>query len=48
MAVDAGNGTTDRIQIALRGSSLNATIDAGDAARGTGDGVEHTTSWCAR
>jgi NAD kinase len=30
MAVDAGNGTTDRIQLDLRGSSLNATIDAGD------------------
>jgi hypothetical protein len=30
MAVDAGNGTSDRIQLDLRGSSLNATIDAGD------------------
>ncbi len=30
IAVDAGNGTTDRIQLDLRGSSLNATIDAGD------------------
>jgi hypothetical protein len=33
MAVDAGNGTTDRVQVALRGASLNATIDAGDATR---------------
>jgi hypothetical protein len=33
MAVDAGNGTTDRVQVALRGSSLNATIDASDAQR---------------
>jgi len=30
MAVDAGNGTTDRIQLDLRGSSLNAKIDTGD------------------
>jgi len=30
MNVDAGNGTTDRIQLDLRGSSLNATIDAAD------------------
>jgi hypothetical protein len=30
MAVDAGNGTTDRIQLDLRGSSLNATIDTSD------------------
>jgi hypothetical protein len=30
MSVDAGNGTTDRIQLNLRGASLNATIDAGD------------------
>jgi hypothetical protein len=30
MAVDAGNGTTDRIQLDLRGTSLNAQIDAGD------------------
>jgi D-alanyl-D-alanine carboxypeptidase. len=30
MAVDAGNGSTDRIHVALRGSSLNATIDASD------------------
>jgi hypothetical protein len=31
MSVDAGNGATDRIQVALRGASLNATIDAADA-----------------
>lgn len=31
MSVDSGNGTMDRIQVALRGSSLNATIDAADA-----------------
>ena len=31
MSVDAGNGATDRIQVALRGSSLNAVIDAADA-----------------
>ena len=31
MAVDAGNGITDRVQIAMRGSSLDAAIDAGDA-----------------
>jgi hypothetical protein len=30
VSVDAGNGTTDRIQVALHGSSLRATIDAGD------------------
>ena len=30
MSVDAGNGTTDRVQLAMRGSSLNATIDAAD------------------
>jgi uncharacterized protein YcbK (DUF882 family) len=30
MSVDAGNGTTDRIQVALRGSTINATIDAAD------------------
>jgi uncharacterized protein YcbK (DUF882 family) len=30
MAVDAGNGTTDRIQVVLRGSTVNATIDAAD------------------
>ena len=30
MAVDAGNGTTDRIQLNLRGSSLNAKIDTDD------------------
>jgi hypothetical protein len=30
MAVDAGNGTMDRIQLDLRGSSLNAAIDVGD------------------
>jgi hypothetical protein len=30
MSVDAGNGTTDRIQLDLRGSSLNAKIDTGD------------------
>jgi D-alanyl-D-alanine dipeptidase len=30
MSVDAGNGTTDRIQLAMRGSSLSATIDAAD------------------
>jgi uncharacterized protein YcbK (DUF882 family) len=30
MSVDAGNGTADRVQLALRGSSLNATIDAAD------------------
>ena len=31
MSVDTGNGTTDRIQVAMRGSSVNATIDAADA-----------------
>jgi uncharacterized protein YcbK (DUF882 family) len=30
MNVDAGNGVTDRVQIGMRGSSLNAAIDAGD------------------
>jgi hypothetical protein len=30
MSVDAGNGATDRIQVALRGSTINATIDAAD------------------
>jgi uncharacterized protein YcbK (DUF882 family) len=30
MNVDAGNGNTDRIQVGLRGSSLNATIDTVD------------------
>jgi hypothetical protein len=30
MSVDAGNGTADRVQLAMRGSSLNATIDAAD------------------
>ena len=30
MAVDAGNGSTDRIHVALRGSSLNTVIDASD------------------
>jgi D-alanyl-D-alanine dipeptidase len=30
MSVDNGNGTSDRIQIGLRGSTLNATIDAAD------------------
>jgi len=30
MSVDAGNGTTDRIQVALRGSTVSATIDAAD------------------
>jgi uncharacterized protein YcbK (DUF882 family) len=30
MAVDAGNGTTDRIHLAMRGSSLNTTIDTAD------------------
>ncbi|MGH7620057.1 MAG: hypothetical protein ACREPM_22815 [Gemmatimonadaceae bacterium] len=31
MSVDAGNGTADRVQLALRGQSLNATIDTADA-----------------
>lgn len=31
MNVDSGNGITDRVQIAMRGSSLNAAIDTGDA-----------------
>ncbi|HEX3865691.1 MAG TPA: hypothetical protein VHV78_03025 [Gemmatimonadaceae bacterium] len=31
MSVDAGDGATDRIQLSLRGASLNATIDAADA-----------------
>lgn len=30
MSVDAGNGTADRIQVALRGSTVSATIDAAD------------------
>lgn len=30
LSVDAGNGATDRIQVALRGSTLSATIDAAD------------------
>ena len=30
MAVDAGNGTTDRVHVALRGAVLNTTIDAAD------------------
>ena len=30
MSVDAGNGTADRVQLAMRGSALNATIDAAD------------------
>jgi uncharacterized protein YcbK (DUF882 family) len=30
MSVDAGNGTTDRIHVALRGSTVSATIDAAD------------------
>lgn len=30
MSVDAGNGTTDRIHLAMRGSSLDTTIDTGD------------------
>ena len=30
MNVDAGNGATDRIQLSMRGSSLNAAIDAAD------------------
>lgn len=30
MNVDAGNGVTDRVQIAMRGASLNAAIEAGD------------------
>jgi uncharacterized protein YcbK (DUF882 family) len=30
MSVDAGNGATDRIHVALRGTSLNTTIDAAD------------------
>jgi uncharacterized protein YcbK (DUF882 family) len=30
MNVDAGNGTTDRVQVGLRGSTLNATIDTVD------------------
>ena len=31
MAVDGGNGTTDRIHLAMRGSSLNTTMDVSDA-----------------
>lgn len=30
MSVDNGNGTSDRIQVALRGSNVSATIDAAD------------------
>jgi hypothetical protein len=30
MSVDAGNGMTDRVHVAMRGSSLTATIDASD------------------
>jgi len=30
MNVDVGNGATDRIQLSMRGSSLNAAIDAAD------------------
>lgn len=30
MSVDAGNGTSDRIQVAMRGTNVNATIDAAD------------------
>ncbi len=30
VAVDAGNGATDRIQLSLRGTSLDATINAAD------------------
>jgi hypothetical protein len=30
LSVDAGSGATDRIQVALRGSALSATIDAAD------------------
>jgi hypothetical protein len=30
MSVDNGNGTSDRIQVALRGSTVNATIDVAD------------------
>lgn len=30
MSVDSGNGTTDRVQVAMRGSSLSSTIDAAD------------------
>ena len=39
MSVDAGNGTTDRVQLAMRGSSLNATIDAAGRARRADDDV---------
>jgi hypothetical protein len=31
MSVDAGNGTSDRVQLAMRGSTVNATIDTPDA-----------------
>jgi uncharacterized protein YcbK (DUF882 family) len=31
MSVDGGNGTTDHIHLAMRGSSVNTTIDTGDA-----------------
>lgn len=30
MSVDTGNGTSDRIHVAMRGSSLSSTIDAAD------------------
>ena len=30
ISVDAGNGASDRIQVALHGSTVSATIDAGD------------------
>ncbi|HVX41871.1 MAG TPA: hypothetical protein VHB25_20085, partial [Gemmatimonadaceae bacterium] len=30
MSLDTGSGTSDRVQVAMRGSSLNATIDAAD------------------
>lgn len=30
MSVDAGNGTMDRVHVALRGNELNATIDTAD------------------
>jgi hypothetical protein len=31
VSVDSGNGSTDRIHVSLRGSTLNSTIDVGDA-----------------
>lgn len=31
MNIDAGNGVTDRVQVAMRGAALSAAIDAGDA-----------------